>query len=114
MACVNPLTWTISGRAGGSDQNLGAAELSPGSPAGVEITHNATGADCWNGLLFTDIDPDPMFFLIGPRYQDLFPAKTNPFFADIRANAQQRIESYLAQQSLPVPPNSGDVGPDND
>ena len=109
LACVNPLTWTISGRAGGPDMNLGAAELAPSSPAGVHITHNATGADCWNGLLFTDLDPDPIFFWTGPRYQDLFPSKVNPFFADIRANVQQRIESFLAQASLPAPPKTGDT-----
>lgn len=113
LACVNPLTWTISGRAGGPDMNLGAAELAPGAPKGVTIIHNATGADCWNGLLFTDIDPDPIFFWTGPRYEDLFPSKINPFFADIRANAQSRIESYLAQASLPMPPSSGEIGPDD-
>jgi hypothetical protein len=113
LACVNPLTWTISGRAGGRDMNLGAAELEPTSPAGVNIVHNATGADCWNGLLFTDLDPDPVFFWTGPRYEDLFPSKTNPFFSDIRANVQSRIESYLAQASLPAPPSSGDE-PDKD
>jgi hypothetical protein len=111
LACVNPLTWTISGRAGGHDMNLGAAEVSPGSPAGVTIAHNATGADCWNGLLFTDIEPDPIFFWTGPRYEDLFPSKINPFFADIRANVQSRIESYLAQASLPAPPSSGEPDP---
>ncbi len=111
LACVNPLTWTISGRAGGPDMNLGAAEVSPGSPAGVRLIHNATGADCWNGLLFTDIDSEPMFFWTGPRYQDVFPSKINPFFADIRANVQQRVESYLAQASLPVPPSSGELSP---
>jgi len=91
--------------------NLGAAELALGRPAGVTITHNATGADCWNGLLFTEIDPDPIFLWTGPRYEDLFPSKINPFFADIRANVQQRVESYLAQASLPAPPNTGDPDP---
>lgn len=105
LACVNPLTWTISGRAGGPDMNLGAAELEPNNPAGINIVHNATGADCWNGLLFVDVDPDPVFFWTGPRYEALFPSKVNPFFADIRANVQARIESYLAQASLPAPPS---------
>ena len=113
LACVNPLTWTVSGRAGGRDMNYGAAELEPNNPAGINIVHNATGADCWNGLLFIDIDPDPVFFWTGPRYEDLFPSKVNPFFSDIRANVQSRIESFLAQASLPAPPSSGDV-PDRD
>jgi hypothetical protein len=113
LACVNPLTWTISGRAGGSDMNLGAAELDTNSPSGINIVHNATGADCWNGLLFIDVDPDPVFFWTGPRYEALFPSKVNPFFSDIRANVQSRIESYLAQASLPAPPKSGEE-PDRD
>ncbi|MBI1212324.1 MAG: DUF3089 domain-containing protein [Alphaproteobacteria bacterium] len=113
LACVNPLTWTISGRAGGKDMNLGGAELDPNSPSGINIIHNATGADCWNGLLFIDIDPDPLFFWTGPRYEALFPSRVNPFYSDIRANVQSRIESYLAQASLPAPPKSGDA-PDRD
>jgi hypothetical protein len=107
LACVNPLNWKISGRAGGRDQNIGAAKLASG-PAGVQVIPNMTGADCWNGLLFLDIDPDPIFFWTGPRYQDLFPSAINPFFGDIRANVQLRIESYLAQESLPVPPSDGE------
>jgi hypothetical protein len=114
LACVNPLTWTISGRAGGKDMNLGGAELDANSPSGVNVVRNATGADCWNGLLFIDVDPDPLFFWTGPRYEAIFPSQENPFYADIRANVQSRIESYLAQASLPAPPRSGEEPDDKD
>ena len=92
----------------------GGAELDSNSPSGVNIVRNATGADCWNGLLFIDVDPDPLFFWTGPRYEALFPSKENPFYSDIRANVQSRIESYLAQASLPAPPKSGDDSNDKD
>lgn len=104
LACVNPLTWTISGRAGSTDMNLGSATLSEFSPGGVALTRAATSADCWNGLLFTDITPDPIFLWSGPRYRELFPSSINPFYADIKDNVARRIETYLAQASLPEPP----------
>jgi hypothetical protein len=104
LACVNPLTWTVSGRAGTADMNLGSAELSDFAEGGTLITAGATAADCWNGLLFTDIETDPIYLWAGPRYRDLFPSRINPFFTDIRKNVERRIESFAAQASLPEPP----------
>lgn len=112
LACVNPLTWTIDGRAGNPDMNLGAAELSDFATNGITTTRAVTSADCWNGLLFTDITADPIFFLTGPRYRELFPSKINPFFADIRDNASRRAESFAAQASLPVPPENAALLPE--
>lgn len=100
LACVNPLTWTISGRAGSPDMNLGAARLSEYGPREVDTTPASTSADCWNGLLFTDITPEPMFLWSGPRYRELFPSAVNPFYGDIKDNVRRRIESYLALQSM--------------
>jgi hypothetical protein len=105
LACVNPLTWTVSGRAGSSDMNLGSAELSEFAAGGVTLTRAVTSADCWNGLLFVDVTPDPIFLWAGPRYRELFPSKINPFYADIKDNVARRIESYQAQASLPAPPD---------
>jgi hypothetical protein len=104
LACVNPLTWTVSGRAGTPDMNLGLAELSEFAAEGIRINAGATSADCWNGLLFTDIEPDPIYLWAGPRYRDLFPSRINPFFVDIKKNVERRIESFAAQASLPEPP----------
>jgi Protein of unknown function (DUF3089) len=104
LACVNPLTWTVDGRAGTSDMNLGAAELSGFGGSGVTTTRAVTAADCWNGLLFTDVTPSPIFLWTGPRYRELFPSTVNPFFADIRENVTRRAESFAAQASLPTPP----------
>jgi hypothetical protein len=111
LACVNPLTWTISGRAGTTDMNLGAAELSGFTPNGVTIERAQTSADCWNGLLFTDVMTDPIFMWTGPRYRELFPSKINPFFGDIKDNVARRAESFAAQASLPEPPESGELDP---
>lgn len=108
LACVNPLTWSISGRAGSPDMNLGSAELSEFATGGTIVTRGVTGADCWNGLLFTDVTPDPIFFWAGPRYREMFPSRINPFFSDIKDNVSRRIESFSAQASLPDPPKDGD------
>jgi hypothetical protein len=103
LACVNPLTWTVSGRAGSPEMNVGSAELSDFTPGGTVITRAVTSADCWNGLLFTDVTPDSIFLWVGPRYRELFPSKINPFYADIKENVARRIESFAAQASLPEP-----------
>ena len=105
LACVNPLTWTVSGRAGSSDMNLGSAEISEFSNTRIILTRAVTSADCWNGLLFVDVTPDPIFLWAGLRYRELFPSRVNPFFADIKDNVARRIESYAAQASLPTPPD---------
>jgi Protein of unknown function (DUF3089) len=105
LACVNPLTWTVSGRAGSSDMNLGSAELSEFSGDSITMTRAVTSADCWNGLLIVDVTPDPVFFWAGPRYRELFPSRINPFFGDIKDNVTRRIESFAAQASLPTPPD---------
>jgi hypothetical protein len=110
LACVNPLTWTVSGRAGSSDMNLGSAELSEFSGDSIILTRSVTSADCWNGLLFVDVTPDPAFFWAGPRYRELFPSRINPFFADIKDNVARRIESFAAQASLPTPPDDAMIG----
>jgi hypothetical protein len=113
LACVNPLTWEVSGRAGSSDMNLGSAELSEFADKGTIVTRAATSADCWNGLLFTDITPDPIFLWAGPRYRELFPSQVNPFYADIRENVKRRIDSFAAQSSLP-PPEDDQFKPQTD
>jgi hypothetical protein len=109
LACVNPLTWTIGGRAGTPDMNLGSAELSDFATNGTLMTRAVTAADCWNGLLFTDVTPIPIFLWSGPRYRELFPSKVNPFYADIKDNITRRAESFAAQASLPEPPESSEL-----
>ena len=114
LACVNPLTWTVSGRAGSADMNVGAAELSDFTPNGTVVTHAITSADCWNGLLFTDVTHNPIFFWVGPRYRELFPSKVNPFYGDIKENVARRIESFMAQASLPEPEQDPTAPPPTD
>lgn len=103
LVCVNPLTWSISGRAGSADENLGAARLSDFGTQEVELTRGLTAADCWNGLLFTDVVPEPIFYWTGPRYRDLFPSTINPFYADIEDNVTRRIASLWAQRTIADP-----------
>jgi hypothetical protein len=103
LACVNPLTWSVSGRAGSPEMNTGSAELSDFAQGGAIVARGVTSADCWNGLLFTDIAPEPIFLWVGPRYRELFPSRVNLFFADIKDNVARRIESFMAQASLPEP-----------
>jgi len=100
LACVNPLTWSISGRAGSTDMNLGGARLADYGPKEVTLSRSMTSADCWNGLLFTDVDPEPIFYWSGPRYRDLFPSAVNPFYADIQDNVTQRITAFWAQRTM--------------
>lgn len=114
LACVNPLTWTISGRAGSPDMNLGAARLSEYGPREVDTTPASTSADCWNGLLFTDITPEPIFLWSGPRYRELFPSAVNPFYDDIKDNVRRRIESYVALQSMGPMTETGEPQPVTD
>jgi len=83
--------------------NLGSAELSEFADKGTVVTRAVTSADCWNGLLFTDVTPDPVFLWAGPRYRELFPSRINPFYGDIKDNVARRIESFTAQASLPEP-----------
>ena len=114
LACVNPLTWTISGRAGSPDMNLGAARLGDFGAGRPAVTPASTSADCWNGLLFTDITPEPIFLWSGPRYRELFPSSVNPFYADIKDNVRRRVDSYLAQQSMGPTTESGEPQPVSD
>lgn len=111
LACVNPLTWTISGRAGSPDMNLGAARLTDFGPRDVSVTPASTSADCWNGLLFTDVTPEPIFLWSGPRYRELFPSSINPFYADIKDNVRRRIESHVAQKSMGPVTETGEPQP---
>jgi hypothetical protein len=100
LACVNPLTWTLDGRAADETMNQGAARLSGGSKHGVAVTPGVTGADCWNGLLFVNAQPAPLYGFAGPRYRDLFPATENLFYENIRQNFVLRLEA-LRQASAP-------------
>lgn len=111
LACVNPLTWTIAGRAGSADMNLGSAMLSEFGPGSVTLNRAATSADCWNGLLFTDITPDPLFLWSGPRYRELFPSSINPFYADIKDNVARRAEAFAALQAGPSSAEDGSATP---
>jgi hypothetical protein len=111
LACVNPLTWTITGRAGNVDMNLGSAMLSEFGPGKVTLNRAATAADCWNGLLFTDITPDPLFLWSGPRYRDLFPSNINPFYADIKDNVARRAVAFAAQKAGPPPATAESATP---
>jgi hypothetical protein len=100
LACVNPLTWTLDGRAADETMNQGSARLTSGSKRDVSITPGVTGADCWNGLLWVGAQPAPLYGFAGPRYRDLFPATENLFFENVRQNFVLRLEA-LRQATAP-------------
>lgn len=105
LACINPLTWTLDGRAADETMNQGAARLSAGTKLGVAVTPGGTGADCWNGLLWVQEQPAPLYSFAGPRYRDLFPATENLFFENIRQNFVLRLEAF--RQGSAPPPEDG-------
>lgn len=107
LTCVNPLSWTLDGRAADETMNQGAARLSAGSKSGIALTPGATGADCWNGLLWVNEQPAPLYGFAGPRYRDLFPPTENLFFENVRQNFVVRLEA-LRQASAPPPADGSD------
>jgi hypothetical protein len=102
LTCVNPLTWTLDGRAADETMNQGAARLSLGSKSGVALTPGETGADCWNGLLWVNEQPAALYGFAGPRYRDLFPQTENLFYENVKQNFVVRLEA-LRQASAPPP-----------
>jgi hypothetical protein len=102
LTCVNPLNWALDGRAADETMNQGAARLSAGAKLGVALTPGETGADCWNGLLWVNEQPAPLYGFAGPRYRDLFPATENLFFENVRQNFVIRLEA-LRQATAPPP-----------
>lgn len=112
LACVNPLTWTLEGRAADEMMNQGSARLSAGSKSGVALTPGETGADCWNGLLWVNEQPPPLYSFAGPRYRDLFPATENLFFESIRQNFIVRLEALRQASALPPVDGTNQQAPD--
>jgi hypothetical protein len=112
LACVNPLTWNFDGRAADAAMNFGAAGIDSRAPNGVSLTPGTSGADCWNGLLFVDAQPDPLFSFAGPRYRDLFPPVVNLFYENIRQNVALRLEAYRQASAPPSMDGSTQQSPD--
>jgi hypothetical protein len=112
LACVNPLTWSVDGRAADPTMNLGAAAASASAANGVNLTPGVTGADCWNGLLFVDAQPDPLYGFAGPRYRDLFPPVVNLFYENIRQNVALRLEAFRQASAPPSMDGTAQQSPD--
>ena len=101
--CTNPLTWTSTGAATAS-ANLGSLPFPETSaPSGAKLAPlvpGLTGADCRDGLLDVDV----------PSTSEGFQDKTSRmfgsyhrsdyglFYANIRANALDRVNAFLAAQ----------------
>jgi hypothetical protein len=111
LVCVNPLTWDLDGRAADITMNLGAARLDPDGADGVMLRAGATGADCWNGLLWVDVQPAPLFGFTGPRYRDLFPPGENLFYENIRQNFVRRLETFADAPAAPEPEPGAEPDP---
>jgi hypothetical protein len=112
LACINPLTWTLDGRAADETMNQGVARLSAGAKSGVALTPGVTGADCWNGLLWVGEQPAPLYSFAGPRYRDLFPATENLFFENMRQNFLMRLEAMRQASAAPPVDGTNQQAPD--
>jgi pimeloyl-ACP methyl ester carboxylesterase len=99
LVCVNPLDWRLDSSAG-PESNLGALPRpAPGEPLPATVAQ-LTGAACRNGLLGIDIAPSRRAgfsdaLTAAGNYHDF---DYNLFYMNIRANAQARVEAFLARR----------------
>ncbi len=91
LTCVNPLIWTLDGKADASANLGGMPFAKPDAPVGMPIK-NLTGADCENGLLV--VSP-PAVVNFGSWGGDYHIYDYNLFYMNIRANLDQRIAGFL-------------------
>ncbi len=93
--CVNPLSWKFDGEAVDASSNLGAVPIT--GMRFIDAPHKAlTGAQCHEGILWIDrpgeAGYDKALFQGGSYHAYDY----NLFYMNIRDNARQRAEAYLA------------------
>jgi len=98
VLCTNPLSWSTRERVVSAAQNHGARILTRNrqNPLG-NLIPNAVGAQCRNGILYTDTPPRGFrrSFIPGDRANHL--ADFNLFFLNIRKNVEDRLAAYRTQ-----------------
>jgi hypothetical protein len=95
--CVNPLSWRADNERAPADLNLGAVAFSADGILSAP-TRGVTGAQCRDGALFI-ATPRAAGFQRGVVGKDNYHVYDyNLFYMNIRRNAQDRIEAFLARQ----------------
>lgn len=105
MVCTNPLNWQSGTARVEADANLGALTFVETGQPMAALQKNLTGAACDDtGILHLTLNPQ------GPFAQQLMPGENYHvydyalFWANIRANAQARVDAFLSSAAtLPSP-----------
>lgn len=103
--CVNPLLGAATGAVAPSRDNLGAAnatDLEWGVRPGY-LPHEVS-AQCREGLLWVTRAKSPTLKAVGGWAERQKPAGYNLFYADLEADARERIRAAAASGGLPAPP----------
>jgi hypothetical protein len=118
--CTNPLTWKVDGEPAAASLNLGAVPPSgtfqmafwaEDRASGVRFQPLAAplvghvGAQCKDGRLVVDAQDGTAFAAYDMGGQNYHGLDYALFYMNIRANAQDRVDAYLA--SAPAPATAG-------
>lgn len=108
LLCVNPVLWT-------ANEDYAPARLHQGAAAAAELSlsdapspmTNQTGAQCQGGLLMIDQPRARALHRPGRLAEDRRVRPANLFYMDIRANAEERLDTLraiLAEEARYAPP----------
>jgi hypothetical protein len=103
--CVNPLLGAASGSAAPSRDNLGAVNAT-GLEWGVRpgyLPHQVS-AQCRDGLLWVSRPTSPTLKAVGGWAERQKPAGYNLFYADLEADARERVRALATAGGLPAAP----------
>ena len=103
--CVNPLLGASSGTLAPKRDNLGAANAT-GLEWGVRpgyLPHQVS-AQCRDGLLWVTRPTSPTLKAVGGWAERQKPAGYNLFYADLEADARERLHAIAIAGGLPAPP----------
>lgn len=100
LACVNPILWTATEDYAPSRLHRGGVDAT-----GLELSARPaplagqTSAQCRHGVLLVDRPTAPSLRASWRWGQQYRPAEANLFYADIAANAAQRLGAFLAKRA---------------
>jgi hypothetical protein len=103
--CINPLLGAATGSVAPRRDNLGAANatgLEWGARPGY-LPHEVS-AQCRDGLLWVSRPSSPMLKAVGGWAERQKPAGYNLFYADLEADARERVRALALAGGLPAPP----------
>ncbi len=97
--CINPLTFDRSRPTADAENSLGAVPDEPGSGPVPPLLPHAVSAKCDQGFLI--VDPDPALGLKPLPGGSMHYHDFGLFFADVRANANLRVQTWLKAHREP-------------